>query len=59
MARKNPKIFRQNGHGPEQKGLAISGMWGGTTEIRVERTEARGDRLTPTPLHSPSGAGED
>ena len=59
MARKNLKIFRQNGHGPEQKGLRSPACGAELPRLGSKGRKLGGDRLTPTPLHSPSGAGED
>ena len=69
MRRKNLKILRQNRHQPERKACDLRDVGRNYRElqallpsyawVRVKRTEVRRDRLSPTLLHSPSGAGED
>ena len=55
MARKNPKIFRQNGDGPDQKGLRSPACGAELPRFRVDKDGSQGDRLTPTRCTRPQG----
>ena len=55
MARKNPKIFRQNGDGPDQKGLRSPACGAELSRFKVDNAGSQGDHLTPTRCTRPQG----